>query len=233
MSLGEKAGGESGAEAIACLTPEAANIEVAILRRLDESAAETAIRAALGFGEFARFAGLGITTALERAANAAQTQGAIDLTAWCFYRLGDIALRRSDDDTARTHYEAARPLYQRVGDLLGEANCIRGLGDIALRRSDDDTARTHFDAALAIYERIPEPYSIGWAHRRRADCGGRRAPPARRCREGSMAKHRARRSHGGVNRGVPRGVTPSAMLFANRIAPPLSRHTIAYAHASF
>jgi hypothetical protein len=65
-SLGEKAGGEGGAEAFARLPPEAANIEVAILRGLDESDAKTAIIAALGFGEFARFTGLGTTAALEQ-----------------------------------------------------------------------------------------------------------------------------------------------------------------------
>jgi tetratricopeptide (TPR) repeat protein len=90
------------------------------------------------------------------------------LTAHCVSRLGDIALARSDHDTARMHYEAARPLYQRVGSLLGEANCIQGLGDIALARSDHDTAHMHYEAALAIYERIPEPYSIGTAHLRLA-----------------------------------------------------------------
>jgi tetratricopeptide (TPR) repeat protein len=167
-SLGEKAGGEGGAEAIVRLTPEAANIEVAILRGLDKPSAATAIRAALSFGGFVRFTGLGTTTALERAAKVAQTQGAVDLTAQCFLRLGNIALDRSDHDAAHTHYEAARPLYQRVGSLLGEANCIQGLGDIALRRSDHDAARTHYETALAMYERIPEPYSIGWAHRRLA-----------------------------------------------------------------
>jgi hypothetical protein len=164
-SLGEKAGEEGGAEAIARLTPEAANIEVAILRGLDESAAETAIRSALGFGEFARFTGLRTTAALEGAAMVAQTQGTVDFAARCFYCLGDIALARSDLDIARTHFEAARPLYQRLGSIIGEANCIQSLGDIALRRSDHDAARTHYDVALAMYERIPEPYSIGMTHR--------------------------------------------------------------------
>ena len=40
--------------------------------------------------------------------------------------------RRSDHDGARERYEAALPLYRRVGDVLGEANCILRLGDIAL-----------------------------------------------------------------------------------------------------
>jgi len=113
-SLSEKAGREGGAGAIVRLTPEAANIEVVTLRGLDEAAAETAIEAALGFGEFARFTGLGTTAGLEQAAKVAQTQGAVDLTAQCLSRLGDLALRRSDHDAARTHYEAALPIYERI-----------------------------------------------------------------------------------------------------------------------
>ena len=78
-------------------------------------------------------------------------------------------MRRSDHDGARERYEAALPLYRRVGDVLGEANCIQGLGDIALARSDHDGARELFNEALGLYARIPEPYSIGWAHKRLAD----------------------------------------------------------------
>jgi hypothetical protein len=52
--------------------------------------------------------------------------------------------------------------------VLGEANCIQGLGDIARERSDHDGARERYEAALGLYARIQEPYSIGWAHVRRA-----------------------------------------------------------------
>jgi tetratricopeptide (TPR) repeat protein len=82
--------------------------------------------------------------------------------ALCITGLGDIALRRSDYDTARTHYQQALPLYHQAGSVLGEANCITGLGDIALTRSDHDGARGHYEQALPLYQAIPAPYSIGW-----------------------------------------------------------------------
>ena len=86
----------------------------------------------------------------------------------CIRRLGDIALDRSDHETARTRSEEALPLYRRVGDVLGEANCIQNLGDIAAAQSGMTTAKERYAAALGLYQRIPEPYSIGWTYRRLA-----------------------------------------------------------------
>jgi hypothetical protein len=60
------------------------------------------------------------------------------------------------------------PLYQRVGDILGQANCIFSLGDIAQARSDHEGARQRYEEALGLYEQIQEPYSIGCTHRRLA-----------------------------------------------------------------
>lgn len=67
---------------------------------------------------------------------------------------GEIALRRSDHDEARRCFQEARPLFERVDDLLGQANCILKLGDVALRRSDHEEAWRRFVEAWHLYGRV-------------------------------------------------------------------------------
>jgi tetratricopeptide (TPR) repeat protein len=153
-SLGDKPGREGGAEAVTRLTPEAENMEAAIARALDGPDSTNAIVAAINLAEFARFTGLGTTMPLQKAMAVANAGGADDLAATCCFRLGTIALDRSDHETARARFEDALPLYRRVGGIIGEANCTFSLGHIALSRSDHETAHTRFRDALPLYRRV-------------------------------------------------------------------------------
>jgi tetratricopeptide (TPR) repeat protein len=150
----QKVGAEGGAEAVARLSPEAANIDAMLVTALEKGSSIEAIDSAISWAEFVRFTGMGSERPLESAIRAAKSLEDTQRLANCIQSLGDIALRRSDHDAARQRYEAALPLYQKVGSVLGEANCIKSLGDIALRRSDHDAARQRYEAALPLYQKV-------------------------------------------------------------------------------
>ncbi len=150
---GRKAGAKGGAEAVARLAPEVANVEV-MFGKSAPPGDVFIIAAVYGWAELIRFAGVGSTAPIEQIAANAVADGRAKVAAASLESLGDIALMRSDYDTARARYEEAQPLYQQVGDVLGEANCTKGLGDIALGCSDHDTARAHYEEAQLLYQEV-------------------------------------------------------------------------------
>ena len=65
--------------------------------------------------------------------------------------LGDLERRLGNLDAARSHYDAALPLYRSERSRLGEANLLKSLGDLESRLGNVDQARSHYDAALPLY----------------------------------------------------------------------------------
>lgn len=138
--LGWRLGGAGGGEASRRLLVERGNLDAMIGRGLGGEDPKPAIRAALAFGEFLRYGGVGTPELLEVAADTAGNLGDAGLEAITLHQLGMVAVGRFDYDTAQARFEEAQPLYEQVGDFLGQANCLTRLDDVALARFDYDTA---------------------------------------------------------------------------------------------
>jgi tetratricopeptide (TPR) repeat protein len=150
---GRKLGTDGGLGAVSRLAPEVGNVETMLLRSgIDEY--KSVALAVYGWALFMRFTGVGSTGVLETVVSRAKELGHWEDAAQCIASLGDIALRRSDRDGARTRHEEALSLYRNVKSVLGEANCIRSLGDIALETSDIGGARTRYEEALPLYRKV-------------------------------------------------------------------------------
>jgi tetratricopeptide (TPR) repeat protein len=156
---GNKIGWDSWPTVRDQVTREAGNLDaicVLALNRLDAEAAspERLVDAMRGLGKLNSFGLPAEVASLLRARALPETEALLGLRATALAILGYIALRRSDNDTARARYEEARRLFERVGDLLEQGICIQAVGDIALQRSDHDTARTLYEEAKPLFERV-------------------------------------------------------------------------------
>jgi multidrug resistance efflux pump len=69
----------------------------------------------------------------------------------CIQRLGDIALERSDHDTARAAYQQALALYERIPEPYSIGVCHRRLATLA---SSDDQRHTEVSAARKAWVSI-------------------------------------------------------------------------------
>jgi len=150
---GHQVGDVGGGHVLRILTRDHLNCRWAVEAALDR-ADPTAVRAAMGFGNFSKFSGVDGTDLLERAREFAHQASDRRGEARCSLALGDFALQRSLYSSARQRYEEARLIYRELGDRAGEADCIKRLGDIAFERIDYTNAQLLYEEALAIYKAV-------------------------------------------------------------------------------
>jgi tetratricopeptide (TPR) repeat protein len=153
-SAGDQVGRGEAATAIARLQAETGNLTTMLNRAAADGRTQELTSALEGLAKYWRFTGYTQPQLAQAVRAAIIERGTPSQQARTWYALGTLALRRSDHLTARTAYEQALPLYQQVGDVLGEANCIQGLGNIALARSDHGAARAAYEQALPLYQEV-------------------------------------------------------------------------------
>ena len=152
-TTGRQVGRSEGAQAITRLQADTGNITAMLERAAADHRIDDLAGALDGLAEYWRYTGF-TQPALVRAAQLAiSTHGTPLQQAGTWSALGRVALARSDLDGAQAQSERALALYQRAGNVVGEADCILRLGDVAMRRSDHDGAQTHYERALVLYQR--------------------------------------------------------------------------------
>jgi tetratricopeptide (TPR) repeat protein len=77
-----------------------------------------------------------------------------DLRAGLLWRLGDIARLQARYVDSEQLLRAALPIYQSIGDRLGEANTLRSLGNVASSQSVNEQAAQLLRSALSMYREI-------------------------------------------------------------------------------
>ncbi len=158
LALARETGGfilwAGGAEALARLSPEVANIDAALREATAEALRPEAVAALNGVWRLLSATGAGSLAPLHALADACHDAADPAGEAECHFWRGLIAFDRSDHAISEQAFEQALPLYRQVSDVQGEANCIQSLGDIALRRSDHDAARQAYEQAMPRYRQV-------------------------------------------------------------------------------
>jgi tetratricopeptide (TPR) repeat protein len=89
---------------------------------------------------------------------------------------------------ARGRYEAALPIYQAIGDRLGEMNCYFGLADLDRQAEDWPAAAAKYAQALDYYRAIGMAFNVALALQRlgHTAAGAGDVEQARRCYQESL-----------------------------------------------
>lgn len=156
LESGWSVGTASGAEGARRLAAETANLTTAVLAGLEADDPSSALAAFVGATRFVYFTGVDLTALFAPGLAAVRSLPTEHGAAGVLKGLGDVALARSDHDTARAYYDDALGLYRLVPDRQGEAHCLQGLGDIALRRADHERAKALYERAHPLYRAVED-----------------------------------------------------------------------------
>jgi tetratricopeptide (TPR) repeat protein len=151
-TIGRQVGKAEGGKAAVRLQAETGNISAMLQQAAMDGRIDELVAAVRGMVEYWRLTGASQPLLLDAATTAIEEHGTSGQQASLWEARGHYALARAEHDTARDYYERALPLYQRAGDVLGEADCMRGLGDTALAQSDYGAAQAQYERALPLYQ---------------------------------------------------------------------------------
>jgi tetratricopeptide (TPR) repeat protein len=149
---GSRIGGPGGADAVATLAPEAANLEAMLLRE-SSMKHEQIDQAVAVWSRFVQLTGLGSPFPIEERVRQAIAQNRMGEAGWELAELGNIALTRSDYKSAEEYFTRALTILHEVGATAPEAMSIANLGTIAAARGDHAAAAVRYSEALALYRK--------------------------------------------------------------------------------
>lgn len=152
--LGAQIGGRYGHEAVLRFQAETGNIAAMLEQAASAGRTGLVANAIQGLVKYWRHTGFLHAKIMAVAEQAVSAQGSPLQQASLSLAFGDLALARSDHESARSRYERALLIYAQREDLHGQADCTKSLGDIDLRRSDSSNATERYRQALALYQRV-------------------------------------------------------------------------------
>ena len=148
-------GWKNGENVLDKISRESDTLEAVIragMRSSNRDEAMASVSAAMAFGRYQRFAGIGREALLEKAAVTARRHNDEIMEAGCLRVVAFLKRMRSQLDEAKLDFDKALDLYEAAREKLGAAHCKRGLGDIARDRYQYGVASLYYTEAKKIYE---------------------------------------------------------------------------------
>ena len=151
---GDRIGKLDGAEAIARVAPEVANIGAAVSASIGTPEGRTTAVCALeGFGRLLRYTGLSGDAALNDLERACKDAGDHAGRASCLIARGGAARMLSRNKVAHDDFHSAESLLAGLGEDKLQADCLCGLAEIARMQSENEKARGLYEDARELYKR--------------------------------------------------------------------------------
>ena len=158
--VGQRAG---GAEAVARLVPEIANIEFALLREAGRAGHRALFDAIHGFGNLVTFTGQGRAEPFAALAAGFRKQGDKFSEALCVEGVADLSYARTAYLPALSKYKEALGLHLQAGDARHQAYCVMRIGFI-------DAVYGKYDEAIASLSHANEIFTELGDLQHQADC---------------------------------------------------------------